>query len=366
MLLESDLHDLLCFVSPDPILSIYLNTDITDNTSETYRLHLRNMLKQAHLPQDEEIVEQYFAHHYDWSAKGVAVFSSVPQNYFHAFPLAVPVRDSIYVGERPSAKQLVDLFDTYGGYGVALVDKQSARLFFFHLGELQEQESIDGEEVKHTKRGGASSVHGQRGGVAGQTQHEQQIVERNMKQTAEIATHFFEDKHARRVLIGGSESNTALFRSMLPKAWQSLVLETFATSMDASHNDVLARAMQIGREAEAHRETHIVENLLASAPKGTAATLGLKNTIDSINEERVRILVVADDFHQAGYYCKVCGLLSLNPEPLCPRCNNSMEHTTDIVELCSNAVINKGGEVEVLHASPKMEELEHVGAMLRY
>jgi peptide subunit release factor 1 (eRF1) len=367
MLLESDLRDLLCFVSPEPVLSIFLNTDLVVGTSETYKLHLRNMLKQVHLPPDEELVEQYFAQEYDWSAKSVALFSSVPQQYFRVFPLAVPVRDWVHVGERPSAKQLVDLFDTYGGYGVTLIDKQSARLFLFHMGELQEQESINGEEVKHTKRGGASSVHGQRGGVAGQTQREQQIVERNMKQTAEIAVRFFEEKHIRRVLIGGTESNTALFRSMLPKSWQSLVVETFTISMTASHADVLAHAMQIGRNAELHREAHIAENLLAAAsPKGSGAIFGLQETINAINEERVRTLVLSEELHQPGHYCKVCGLLSLAPEALCPRCNNSMEQTTDIIELCTNAVINKGGEVEILHTSSPIENIGSIGAMLRY
>ena len=366
MLSESDLRDLLCFVSPEPMLSVYLNTDPVEGVSETYRLHLRNMLKQAHLPQDEEAVEQYFAHQYDWSAKGMAVFSSASQHYFRVFPLAVPVRDWVHVGERPSAKQLVDLFDTYGGYGVVLVDKQSARLFFFHMGELQEQESIDGEEVKHTKRGGASSVHGQRGGVAGQTQREQQIVERNMKQTAEIAARFFEEKHARRILIGGTESNTALFRSLLPKSWQSLVLETFSISMTASQADVLARAMQIGREAELHREAHVAENLMAAAAKGSGAVFGLNETINAINEERVRILVLSEELHQPGHYCKVCGLLALAPEALCPRCNNGMERTADIIELCASEVVNKGGEVEVLHASSPMQGVGEIGAMLRY
>jgi len=366
MLLESDLRDLLCFVSPEPVLSVYLYTDPASGTSETYKLHLRNMLKQAHLPQDEEVIEQYFAHQYDWSAKGVAVFSSAPQKYLRIFPLAVPVRDWVYVSERPSAKQLADLFDTYGGYGVALIDKQSARLFFFNMGELQEQESIIGEEVKHTKHGGASSVHGQRGGVAGQTQREQQLVERNMKQTAEIAARFFEEEHARRILIGGTESNTALFRSMLPKSWQSLVLETFTISMTASQADILARVMQIGQEAELHREAHVAESLLAAAAKGSGAVFGLKDTLNAINEERVRTLVLSEGLHQPGHYCKMCGLLSLAPEALCPRCNNSMEHTTDIIELCANAVLNKGGEVEVLHASSPVEDIKGIGAMLRY
>ena len=44
------------------------------------------------------------------------------------------------------------MFDVYGGYGVILVDRQGARVFHFHLGELVEQEGVLGTLVKHTKR----------------------------------------------------------------------------------------------------------------------------------------------------------------------------------------------------------------------
>ena len=45
-----------------------------------------------------------------------------------------------------------------------MVDKQGARLFYFHLGELREQEGVLGESVKRTKRGGGSQAAGRRGG----------------------------------------------------------------------------------------------------------------------------------------------------------------------------------------------------------
>ena len=43
-----------------------------------------------------------------------------------------------------------------------------------------------------------------------------------------------------------------------------------------------------------------------------------------------------------------------------------MEQTTDIIELCTNAVINKGGEVEILHTSSPIKDIGGIGAMLRY
>ena len=114
-------------------------------------------------------------------------------------------RSLVHVGERPLVKPLKDLLDSYGGYGVVLVDKQGARLFHFNMGVLTEQEGVLGEVVKHVKRGGASSVHGRQGGVAGRTDHMEETIERNMKEACEFAVRFFEENHVRRVLIGGTD-----------------------------------------------------------------------------------------------------------------------------------------------------------------
>ena len=131
-------------------------------------------------------------------------------------------------------------------------------LFSFHLGELREQEGIVGETIRHTKRGGASAMPGRRGGMAGQTNYTDETAERNMRDAVNFAAHFFSENNVRRVLIGGTDDNVALFRSMLPKSWQSLIVGTFPMSMTASADEVLARAMEIGAQAELRQETELL------------------------------------------------------------------------------------------------------------
>ncbi len=261
MLSERDLRELMDYTSSDPILSVYLSTDPTEGNADAHRLRLRNLLKEIDLPGDIQAIDHYFDHEHDWTGRSVAVFSCAPQGFFRAYTLAIPIHSSLHVDRRPAIKPLVNLVDAYGGYGVILVDKQGARMFYFNLGELREQEGILGELVKHTKRGGASAVPGMRGGMAGKTHYEQEVIERNMKDEADAARRFFEEKHVRRVLIGGTENNVAMFRSLLPKSWQSLIVGTFPMSMTASQSEVLEKVMQVGREAEAHRETRVTDTV---------------------------------------------------------------------------------------------------------
>jgi len=300
MLTEKDLRELLEFSAQEPVLSVFLNTDPAEGNADAYRLRLRSMLKGVDLPEDIQQVEQYLNREYDWSGRSVALFSCAPQGFFRAYPLAVPVRSRVRAGGRPSVKALADMLDAYGGYGVALVDKQGARLFSFHLGELREQEGVIGEEVRHTKHGGASSLPGRRGGAGEQKRTAEEVIDRNMKDTVDFAVHFFEENRVRRVLIGGTDDNVAHFRSLLPKAWQSLVVGTFPMSMTASHAEVLARAMQVGKEAEKHRENRLIDTMITAAAKGSGGVVNLNETLNAIRDGRVQTLMIMDGYREAG------------------------------------------------------------------
>jgi peptide chain release factor subunit 1 len=366
MLAESDLRELLDFSAVEPVLSLYLNTDPTLGNADFYRLRLRNMLKEVSLAEDVSAVEQFFNREYQWTGRGVAVFSCAPRGFFRAYFLAVPLPDQVFTSDRPVVKPLAQVLDAFGGYGVVLVDKQGARLFHFHLGELREQEGVVGEVVKHTKRGGASAVPGRRGGTAGMTRHEDEVIERNLKDCVEFSTHFFEENHIRRILIGGSDDNIALFRSFLPKAWQSLVVGTFPMGMASSHSEVMAKAMQTGMEAELHREARQVDTVINAAARGSGGVVGLEHTLNALRDGRVQTLLVHEGYHEPGFRCKGCGALTVVGLEKCAFCGEGLEKIPDGVELAVRAVMKAGGEVDIVHANPIFERAGKIGAILRY
>jgi peptide subunit release factor 1 (eRF1) len=366
MLTDQDLRELLDFQASSPVVSLYLNTDPSEGNKETHRRHLRALLRQVESAADEEVIERYFEHEFDWSGRSVAVFSCAGQAWFRSFPLAIPLRSRVRVSDRPHVKPLADLLDSYGGYGVALVDKQGARFFYFHLGELIEQEGVMGEAVRHTKRGGGSQAAGRRGGIAGQTNYTEEVAERNLREAAEAAARFFSDKNVRRVLIGGTEENVTLFRNLLPKAWQSLVVGTFPMSMTASHTEVLERTMQIGEEAERRQEAKWVEALITAAAKGKNAVLGLEDTLKALNNGRIQTLFILEGDRQPGYQCSQCSHLTSVEVSSCPYCGGQVKSIPDAVELAVRQVMQSGGEVEVLRQNETLAAKGRIGAMLRY
>ena len=357
---ERELRELLSLTAPQSVLSVYLNADPSKGSSEAYRLRMRTLLKEVHLPQDVQAVEFFINREYDGTGQGIAIFSCAEKDFFKVFPLAIPVQDAVFVGDRPNVRPLADLLDDYGGYGVVLIDQQGARLFHFHLGELQEQDGVMGTEIKHAKGGEDSAFRG------GQTHAHEEMIDRNMKGAVEFAADFFEKKRIRRILIGGTDHNVAMFQSQLPKSWQSLVVGTFPISMNASHTEVLSRAFEVGQEAEQKREAHLVDTLITSAAKASGAVVGLRDTLEAVNNAQVKTLVLLPAYQIAGYRCADCGFLVTESEDSCSGCGGAVEMVPDLVSQAVGSVLAHGGDIETVHESESLRQAGKIGAFLRY
>lgn len=365
MFTDSVLRELLDYSSPTPVLSVYLNTDMNKGATDALKLRLRAMLKEVKLPDDEAAILKYFELEREWTGRSIAMFSCAAQNYFRAFPIAVPVRSRVFVGDQPYVKPLADLLDAYGGYGVALVDTQGARLFQFHLGELKEQEGIRGEKVRHTKRGGASSIFGRLGGIGGKARHSVEMIEQNLKESAEFAARFFEENRIRRILIGGTDKNVNQFQSYLPKTWGSLVVGTFPISMTARPDEVQEKSFEIGQRAERRREMRMVESMITSAAKGAAGVVRLEDTLNAVHDGRIQTLIVREGYRAEGFQCQGCGYITTQKLDACPFCGKPFTQIKDAIEMAVRKVMQDGGDVEIVYENPKLEEIG-IGGVLRY
>ncbi len=361
---EAELRDLAAMAFDAPVLSVYLNTDPALGNTDDHRARLRALLKRTSLTQDAEAIRQYFDQGHDWSGRGVAVFSAQDADFFRVYTMQVSVRDQIWEGKHPYVRPLVALFDAYGYYGVVLVDKERARFFLFHLGVLEEQEGFQGEEVRKVKAGGGSSAPGRRVGAPGLDNYLEEVIERNMRQAAQAAMRFFARHKVRRILIGGSEENIALFRKFLPKRWQSLVVGTFPMEMRAGHVEVWQKAMQVGQEAERQQEAQRIERIRVEAAKGGPAVVGLDETLGAVHEGRAYLVVVEEGYRAPGYRCTGCGFLTTQALETCPFCAASLEKVPDAVELVVRKALDEGIEVEMVPRP--LDEIAHIGALLRY
>jgi peptide chain release factor subunit 1 len=371
MFTERDLNELVNFQSNgSPVLSLYLNVDPTQLTTDQYKLVLKSLLKQVTgeaKPEDIEAVENYFDFEYDWQGRGVAIFSCQQADFWRSYVLAVPLHNYTYVSHRPYIKPLTDVLDAYGRYGVILVDREGARMFLFNMGELIEATGMLGEEVRRTKHGGASGIAGMRGGMTARTaRREEAVIQRNLKEVAEAADSFCRKNGCTRLVLGGTEANVSQFQDLLPNPLQDKVIGTFTIDFGAPEPEVQAKSMNLIEEVAQKREVELVNEMIAGWKRGRGATAGLSDTVTALQEHRAGTLLIAAGYAAPGYRCENCRYLMLTERDECPLCGGPVEPVEDLVNTLTHRALEQGVEVEIVRGNEQLEEAGCVGALLRY
>jgi peptide chain release factor subunit 1 len=358
-LLELDLNG-------EKIVSLYLDADNTQEPIETIKLRVRSMLRDANLSQTDGSleIERYLDHRYDWSKPGLAIFTSTNGSFFRAYPTAVAYRNRLRIGHRPYLKPLMHLLDHYASYGVVLIDKVGARYFEYHLGELQSSDGFMGEEVHKLKKGGGSSAVGMRGGMGG-GRREDELVQRNLREAAASAAEFFTGKRIRRLFLGGSAETVAQFRELLTKKLQSKLAGTFTMDMTAGEHEVTKKTLQLLAEANAKRESALVDRLFATHAQGGNAVAGLDDTLQAVSDRRVETLIISDSYREPGYVHPESGLVVANLIRS-PLGNDELTEVEDVVEVAMTQAIAQGGNVEVVTENPALQRIGNIGALLRF
>lgn len=364
MITHKELQELVDFDTQGRnVLSLYLNTDLTQHLKEERRLALKQLLDG--LPADgkaeAERAQEFFNHECDWQAQGIAIFSSTPIKFWREIRLAVPVLDYATIDTKPNVRLLTDLMDEYESCAVALVDRTHARFFVIQLGEITEfSRALPPPPGRH-KQGGWSAARFQR--------HIEALALQNLKQAAQLTVDFLKSQDCSHLLLAGTDDTITQFRGLLPKAFQRRIVGEFPMDIHAPASLVLEKARAIEERVERAQELAQVEALNTGArKKKPTAVLGLADTLNALLEGKVLELIVASDYRAPGFACAHCGYLSAQALPTCPLCSHPMRQVDGIVDLAVRKAIELGSRVEMVRdpAAARLKESGAIGALLRY
>ena len=369
MFRNQDIQELLAYQDEHPALSVYFDNDFIENTIEANKLKLRSMLDQlpSEAEQDIQAVQEYFDTVFDWTQdRSCAVFSNQAGDFFKAYILSLEVPDQIRYSPQLLLKTLVSLHRTTSGYGIALVDQQSARLLAFEMGELIAEKGYHGEDIQRIKHGGGSHTTGRWRGDEGEGEKVDTVRSRNLREAAEAADDFFHKHDIRRIFLGGTEQNTAAFRAYLPKLWQSLITGVVSINTNANPQEVQRRVLEIGREVDQRRKNKLVDTVITEAAKGRSGVVRTEDVLGAVREGRVQTLLLDDSFKEPGFRCQGCEYLTVQELESCPFCGGAFETIDDTAEMAVKYVLLSGGNVEVVKDSPELQAHGGIAAHLRY
>jgi len=100
--------------------------------------------------------------------------------------------------------------------------------------------------------------------------------------------------------------------------------------------------------------------------KGGFAIKGIDNVLQAIPAGACQLLVTDDNYYMPGYVCKDCAYLSLKPES-CAFCGKEALPVEDVIEEAMEEVLLQRGEIKYITTGhPRIEEISHISAFLRY
>jgi hypothetical protein len=282
---------------------------------------------------------------------GLAILSGHSVDLWEVFILPFPVIDRLAVRGRPFVRPLEILLGEIKGTLVVLLNENQAQILEVFLGSVSEVARMQPGSLA------ASPAAGDRtGGFTGAV--------------AERINSLWQEHSYDMLVIGGSEVAVTALSAALPESIMVSYAGEVQVSPDAPHADIAAGVQRVSAEFERRRETQRVEELISAANRNQGeAVLGLQQTLLSVrSKNKVRLLVVEQDFRQAGGECPNCGFLTEDTgHDSCLLCGMGLRPEIDVVGLALKRVLDQGGEVEVLR-SPEarggLEQHGQIGVML--
>jgi hypothetical protein len=359
--------------SPPPaggVLSAYLPVRPVQVAGQAYLVRFREACKEIRTAlegagRDDQRafetaaarIERYLADEFEPGHPGLAVFAAAPPEYLHAVPLPTrPALDVVW-DPLPSLATLEAVLDDHERIGVVLCDQRRSRLFTVFLGDIEASEEIESEGP------GKRTVAGIAGNYA--RHHRHQILH-HVRRTAHATAELLRRRPFDRLLLGGPDEARTLLHDALPRPLRARYAGALAVSMSASDAEVLEAAVRAAEQIERAAEVELVDDLVAWATT-PRTPLGLRPTLDALNEERVHHLLVADAFAAVGGECAACGWLTAGLDA-CPHCGEQPVPLPDLRERLVDRALEQGARVETVSGEAAALLMVHdgLGAWARY
>ena len=363
---ESRIRDLAGFKGEDaPVTSLYLDVDGRQRIrARDVELALERLIRsyppgEASVVADMKRIEDHVRGGIDRSrVRGLAFFSCTAHGFWEVVELAVPVRDRLVVNHTPYVRELESVVARHRRFAVLLADRQRARLFLFHQGELlDKQEQLD-LLPRHDDDGGQLT----KDQVAG---HTAEVAHRHLKHAAAAAFALHQEQGFDHLVLCGPEDVTAEVERDLHAYLRERIAGRVHVAVHASEDEIRQVAESVEAEVERAREAAVVARLRQAVGAGTAGVAGLEPVLDALVARRVDTLLVSEGFEAPGWRCRSCAWVGTRGRR-CPLCGTDMEQVQDVVEEAVEEALAQACRVSVCRDNADLDVLGRVGALLRY
>src|SRR3954470_23295762 len=350
------------------VVSIYLNLDPTEFASGPARsTAINSVLDQAgraardedpSVREDVDRIRDAFKGFDFQGAHGVAVFASGGEDLLEVIKLPRTVENAVVIDESPYIEPLVEV-QSGARYGVVLVNRQTARIFRGSRDRLDEVARVDDQVHRRHDQGGWSQARYQRSVDKEPQDHLKNAIDELLR------------RHKRRpfeaLFVGGPEAVYKDFCDRLHPYLRERVAGRI--DIDVEHtgvDEVQHAAEETIATYERKLEKEALDRLEEARGTGGRGAIGLEDTLTALNEQRVEVLLLQDNFDAAGVCCPQCGWLGPSGVSACPADGTETAGRDDITDLAVRRAIMQSAQIVRVRDDERLEPMGSIAAVLRF
>jgi peptide chain release factor subunit 1 len=285
--------------------------------------------------------------------RGLAVYACKPVDMLEVVRLSHPVEQRVSLDRTPYVEPLVAV-GKEGRWGVLLITRRSARLFFGSADGLVETDRIEDDVHRQHDQGGWSQANYQRSVEKEKTDHIAGVLD--------VLFERFQRTPFDHLLLGAPrEMCGEVEQRMHPYLRERLAGRISVAIEQASAEDVRKAAAEAVEARTRKEEREALDRLTQGVGSGGRGVAGLQSTLDALNESRVEILLLAPGYSAPGYRDAQTGILAAESSA-----DGLAEKLDDVVEPAIEKAIEQSADVMVVRYHDDLGPLGGIGAVLRF
>jgi peptide subunit release factor 1 (eRF1) len=366
--------ELEAFRAPERRVSSYyldLNSRYRGNT-EAMRQAVKDALAKHRERLDQLDVRPALRHalHRDWElvqelslltagqrgTRSLACFVASESGHAWALHLPWPVRDRAFFEDRFILWPLHLILDQADRYAVCLTDKDEARLFLYHLGQIEEVSDIFDEIPGRVRFPDPF----------GELEYMRKHVEsfhHHFENVAETALQLFQREPFEHLIIGGLWETLPQFEGRLHRYLRDRIVARW--DIDVMHTptpQILERAQQEEQQLLRRQAQDVWKAIQDQRPQRGA--LGPEEVFVALWGRRVQMLLEEPDAVRPGFRCSACGRLSLSDGP-CVECSGKRVEVPDVYEEAVHEAVEQSAQVR-FWTDPALNGVDSIAAFRRF
>jgi peptide chain release factor subunit 1 len=376
---QEEVRDLVDF-SPEGFLvtSLFLNVDATEFPSpDLLQSSFNSLIHEAE--SERKDIEETLSHDASESlrgdlerareffgdgnidredTRGIALYSCSAADYWQVVRVTTPLENRVEYGPRPMVAPLAGYLSHTKPTAILVTDRKLARILTMSHGEVKEWTQFEDWGPSLTSQGGWSQARYQR--------HVENFGKHHVERATELLLKLLQHYPFDWLILGTEVQVQKETEESLHPYVRDRLIGHISVRIDADTQEIIDRASELRDEVE---ETHLqtlMDTVQEYAGAGGRGTIGLKETLQALNEQKVHILMFEENYRAPGSVCTNCDMIYAEQLSTCPACGGPADPVDNVVDAAVQKAYELGALVEVATEVGTFDPIQKIAAILYY